>query len=318
MKQPPAKLLAHSVNAVTGQEIISFELFMWKPVVGELARHRMLSLSVGSSRAVPLAAMRQNIHNQPFLPEAWGANRGGMQSTEVLDEQAGLLCEKTWKQAMEAALQAHMLLETYGLHKQYANRLIEPFMYVPVLVTATDTANLYRLRCHKDAQPEIRENIEAARELHHTSEPEVLQPGQWHTVYLSPEEKAELRKAEEYLSMRERLVFLLRCSAARAARVSYFWHDGSPCDVVKEQGIAKKLMGSQPFHASPFEHQAVATELQNYFYNPAEGKPLKSWEVLRAKQQGNFRGGWLQHRGLVETDVEPYCTFAEEPQEALV
>lgn len=316
MQQPPAKIVAHSINAQTGQQIISFELFMWKPVVGELARHRMLSLSVGSSRAVPLAKMRQNIHDAPFLPKKWGANKSGMQSTDGLDPVTGAQCELIWKKAMEAALHSHMLMEGLGLHKQYTNRLIEPFMHVPVLVTATDVTNLYRLRCHPDAQPEIRENIEAARELHSKSEPEVLLPGQWHVVYLSEVEKELLRsyESEGTAEHAEAVVKLLRFSAARAARVSYFWHNGDPCDQDKELAIAKKLMGAEPFHASPFEHQAVAYEPgvfpghsgMSHLEVLRQGEHIKN---LRERQQGNFRNGWLQHRGLIESQVEPYCVW---------
>ena len=42
-----------------------------------------------------------------------------------------------------------------GLHKQIANRPLEPWFHITVLVTATEWDNFYGLRAHKDAQPEF-------------------------------------------------------------------------------------------------------------------------------------------------------------------
>ena len=53
-------------------------------------------------------------------------------------------------------LLVHWLLEKVGLHKQLTNRLLEPWMWVTVIVSSTQWNNFYALRCHKDAQPEIR------------------------------------------------------------------------------------------------------------------------------------------------------------------
>ena len=49
------------------------------------------------------------------------------------------------------------------MHKQVANRLLEPFMWHTVIVTATEWDNFWNLRCHPDAQPEIRLVAEAMR-----------------------------------------------------------------------------------------------------------------------------------------------------------
>jgi thymidylate synthase ThyX len=39
-----------------------------------------------------------------------------------------------------------------GVHKQLANRLLEPFMWHTVILTATEWSNFFALRAHKDAQ----------------------------------------------------------------------------------------------------------------------------------------------------------------------
>ena len=53
--------------------------------------------------------------------------------------------------------------EWLNVHKQVANRLLEPFMWHTVIVTATEWDNFFNLRCHPDAQPEIRLVAESMR-----------------------------------------------------------------------------------------------------------------------------------------------------------
>ncbi|MGF3919727.1 hypothetical protein, partial [Staphylococcus aureus] len=70
-------------------------------------------------------------------------------------------------------------------------------------------------------------------------------------------------------------------SAARCARVSYLTHDGQNPLLAKDLELYRRLVESRPLHASPLEHQAIATAF-NY---PSQ----------------NLTGGWMQHRTLLET-----------------
>ena len=47
------------------------------------------------------------------------------------------------------------------LHKQLVNRLLEPFAWITVIITATEWANFFTQRCHPDAQPEIKHIAES-------------------------------------------------------------------------------------------------------------------------------------------------------------
>ena len=54
------------------------------------------------------------------------------------------------------------------------------------------------------------------------------------------------------LSLDEAIV----CSAARCARSSYANHDNSTTTYENDTKLADRLVGSNPMHLSPFEHQA--------------------------------------------------------------
>ena len=47
-------------------------------------------------------------------------------------------------------------LRTTGVHKQIVNRVLEPWMWTSVIVSSTTYDNFFTLRCHPDAQPEIK------------------------------------------------------------------------------------------------------------------------------------------------------------------
>ena len=58
--------------------------------------------------------------------------------------------QATWTNAAQMAANYAEELLQFGAHKQIVNRLLEPFTYIDVLVTATDYANWFALRDHPD------------------------------------------------------------------------------------------------------------------------------------------------------------------------
>ncbi len=152
-----------------------------------------------------------------------------------------------------------------GLHKQVSNRLLEPFMWHYVIVTATEWENFYQQRCNPAAQPEIRAVAEAMREAMENSTPHPVDYGDWHAPYVSAEDDVH---GED----------MLKVSAARCARVSYLTHDGKR-DLSKDIELYDRLTAATPMHASPLEHVA---------------RPQRPDEDVR----GNLRG-WRQLRHQV-------------------
>ena len=88
-------------------------------------------------------------------------------------------------QARDNAIKIAKAFDEAGYHKQVVNRLLEPFAHINVLITATDWDNFFELRDHKDAQPEIQALAKAIKAAFEGSEPELLQPGQWHLPFVT-------------------------------------------------------------------------------------------------------------------------------------
>lgn len=256
-----AKIILDSISE-EGHRLTTFQLCYPRFIHGELMTHRVFSRNAMSSRAIPVAKMIRQVRECPAKPVHWGANQPGMQATsEVPVASAEHLWEKGAKLAAAVAEQMVRL----GLHKQVANRILEPYQWMRTLVTATEWDNFYELRAHPDAQPEFQKLAVMMLEAQEAGTPKLLQPGQWHLPYVDEEDSPhDLRKV----------------SAARCARVSYLLHDGLAPNPEKDLGLFDRLASSRPLHASPLEHQATPGNTDT----------------------GNFVG-WTQFRKLWEKEV---------------
>jgi hypothetical protein len=199
------------------------------------------------------------------MPVFWGSNKPGMQAGDELPADEIEKCKTTWLALRDQATVAAEHLIYLGLHKQIANRILEPWSHINVIVSATDWDNFYELRCHPDAQPEMRALADAMRLAEAQSTPQFLEPGQWHLPYVR---ESDLPNHPDVLKA---------ISVARCARVSYLTHDGKETTPFEDLKLAERLLGAQPIHASPAEHQA--TPLENFT-------------------------GWLQHRKQLEQELK--------------
>lgn len=254
-----------------GARITTMQLAYPRFIHSEFMTHRVFSRSASSSRAIPVAKMLEQVASDPAMPVHWGANRPGMQAREQLQAEKLQAAKQVWLQAAKTAAEHAKQLSELGLHKQVANRILEPFQRMHTVVTSTDWSNFFALRCHPDAQPEIQKLACMMRDALKESEPILTKLGQWHLPYITKEEQEELKHSK---------VDLRKVSAARCARVSYRKHDGSKAEIEDDLLLFEKLAGSDPMHASPLEHQAAP------MHNP-----------LSASR--NFRG-WLQFREVFE------------------
>jgi hypothetical protein len=274
-----ASIVADSV-APDGTRLTSFQLRYHRFVHSELLTHRAFSRNSSSSRAIPVEKMVQWVKDDPAIPVEWGRNQKGMQAAELLSPAEAAEAELIWLQARDSAIAFTEKLLALGVHKQIANRILEPWHHIAVVLTATQFANWFALRNHKMAQPEIRELAKAMELDYRTSTPQKLANDQWHLPYVSAEERAQ-----------HPVEILIKASVARCARVSYMNHDGTAPVLANDIALHDRLAVAVPLHASPAEHQAT---------------PLS---VANPKLCGNFGRGWVQYRKMLPNecvDVLPW------------
>lgn len=257
----------------------------------EFMTHRVFSRNARSSRAVPMSRLSAE---DIYVPQ-FAHNQSGMQAAKPLSEEWQAEAAREWiLHAQSAARLAYLLggKDGYNIHKQWVNRLLEPFGYIDVLVTSTEWSNFFALRLDGAAQPEMQMLAQAMKQALDNSLPKVLHPGEWHLPYIRREDwnayPQDLIEGGDGYSYDQALEALQKISVARCARLSYEPFDGSQSwNHQKEIERYDKLMGSNPKHASPAEHQATPDE---EFVN-AEG-----W--VHQYEHGNFYG-WRQFRKMI-------------------
>lgn len=300
-----AKILLDSISNY-GRRLTTWELTYPRMVHAELMTHRLFSRNSASSRAIPNEKLRQRVKDDPALPVWWGKNQSGMQAREELSDEpdrSGASCihfghdtmcaacvfspreaaKRRWLAARDLMLKASEELAKIGLHKQLCNRLIEPWMFITVIVSATSFDNWFHLRDHKDAQPEIAWVAREMHRLYRESEPRLLKTGMWHLPLVDDTDWAEEVEGERLDPARSAIERLKKVSTGRVARVSYLTHDGRR-DREEDIGLHDKLLAGaatgDPLHMSPFEHVAQCLADPN-------------------EQSGNFRG-WRQYRKMIK------------------
>lgn len=276
-----ANIIADSISA-EGIRITTMQLRYPRFIHAEFMTHRDFSRNASSSRAIPVKRMIEDLRRDPAMPVFWGSNKPGMQAGPELTGDDLLDAKHTWLIGMEEGIRTAEGLMEIGLHKQIANRILEPWAHINVLVTSTNWENFFALRRHEDAQPEIKVLADAMHYAMSESRPTLLHPGEWHMPYVARYE----REATD-----NDYVLLRKLSAARCARVSYLTHDGKACTHQEDLELFSRLMGGEPLHASPAEHQASPDDYQTITKNGA--KVTKRWR--NKKLHGNFTG-WIQFR----------------------
>lgn len=294
-----SKIIAGSVSEM-GIKITTFELIYPRFIHAELMTHRVFSRNAASSRAIPTSKLVEIVRNNPVTPIFVGSNQPGMQA-EKESEHKEIFLEK-WVELARYVADYVDELNKLNIHKQTINRLLEPFLPIKTLVTATDWENWFLLRDSEYAQPEIRELARSMKEEMEKYEYKEVNAPNWHLPYITEEDKAYVKENYEdhYVEV---LAFL---SASRCARVSYSLIPVSKKSI--EDEIQKGIMLYKNKHMSPFEHQATPwlnTYQLRKFYSENNMVDVVKWLTTpdslapRWLDTRNFKG-WRQLRSFIE------------------
>lgn len=316
-----ARIVAKSVSAYSGQEIITWEYDAPKYLLGEINTHTIMVRNAQSSRAVPVKRVIEQIHTNPVTPIHWGKNQAGMVAEEendapvVLSEPDFMFeCpidvsyskEGAWEAWAQVNADFAEAFAAAGYHKQVVNRPLEAFTFVRGVITATEIDNFFHLRYHKDADPFMQELAKCMWEAYEQAEAEVLYEGEWHTPYVEHFRASDGDAFLEY--HHERLGIpvaqALKISAAACGQVSYRKLDTSEETVER---VWNNLMGGDTIHASVTGHQATPMKEP---YNEHWHTDGVKWQdgITHVDKEGNFWSAqfkhWIMHRKTIPGE---YC-----------
>lgn len=278
-------------------------------ILSEMNTHRVFSRNSASSRARSLKTTIKQVLEDPYIP-LFTENAKGMQGPYITDEDQLTKAKEEWLDARNATVRhalrmllghkmdrayydPYELLDMYydkyygkeyegsripNVHKQTANRLLEPFMWHEMLITSSYWRNFFNLRMDEAAQPEIQAIATLMYEAMHESRPDIFP------------EHIPFVKREHHASQRA-LLHDLRKSAAECARISYVDRstagnkDGS-------EDLAMRLLSKG--HMSPFEHQAIDPDIYKTLV------PGGEFTLATMGLHGNLDPCWVQARHIFE------------------
>lgn len=293
-----AKVICDSTTE-WGDRLTTLEVTFHRYILSEFNTVRQFSRSSASSRAIPVAKQIKKVKESPALPVEYKYNQPGMQAAELMSEGDRLIAEGAILKLRDYAVETADLLahigplddkgNPLGLHKQWANRYLEPFMWHTVIVASTYWENTFRQRISPLAQPEFDRVAKEMKRALDESTPRLLREGEWNLPYIQDEEREEFAIED-----------LVKISTGRCARVSYLNHDGKR-DIEADLKLYDRLEnpGDGPAHAAPLEFVATPSfrnrqEVELLDFN---GDP--TGDSLLLPKLGNFLGfEQLRHRVL--------------------
>ncbi len=258
-------------------------LTMPRSILAEFNTHCALNRNAQSSRARPVRLMIEDVLNNPFIP-VFRANGKGMQGYEEVPQDDPV---SWWLGLRDEAVKTANKMLDHNVHKQYVNRLLEPWMFVQVQATGTEWSNFFAQRCHEAAEPSMHDMAHKLLENYLDSTPQIApivydpsghQLGRWHLPWVSQEEMDENWGVFPYKAVTEHLrnklgwstdsvvnrypierwatSFWPDVSTGRSARISYKPFESDKSDILEDIRLAVEMSTNNPGHWSPFTHPA--------------------------------------------------------------
>lgn len=267
------KIAADSL-APCGARLTTYIVSYPRAIHSEIMTHRILSKSSASSRAIPTEKLIQRVLDDPWIPDYIGKNQKGMQAGDELSDVARRNAVEEWLRCRDRAVDSARFLAETGVHKQVVNRLLEPWMWITVIISGTEWDNFFGLRTHEEAEPHFQHIARMMRDARDASEPKKLAAGAWHLPLIFDEDRKDkdsfLRWGYDNSEIapdpiKELITkILVKVSVGRCARVSYLNHEGKR-DLQADIDLHDRLMVQRPLHAAPAEHVAQAMDWPSWF-----------------------------------------------------
>ena len=270
-------------------------------ILPEVNTHRVFSRNSASSRARSIRDTITQVMEDPYIP-IFTRNQKGM-SGEKLSGEAYESAKRYWLHSRNEAVKGALSLlvgagyngsikfwrewiDTYyeaiyntekstpmipNVHKQNVNRLLEPFMWHEAIITSSYWDNFFDLRLSPQAQPEIQVLARKMKKAIDDSEPV---RSSVHIPFV------DVKKGNLYSS--DEIGRMMMISAARCAKISYHnTEDQKQADDESLIAMATKLYRNG--HMSPFEHQAMATDIDPMFMSMLDfsGNLYPTWAQFR-------------------------------------
>lgn len=309
-------VMADTGTLHAGERLTTLVARFPRSILSEVNTHRVFSRNSASSRARSVRSTVDDVMSAPYVP-VFTRNQKGMSGSTIEDIEMLEQAREYWLRARDSAVAGlfRLLLGHYvagkddteiiddrdalmdlyydevynknesgapSIHKQDANRLLEPFMWHEAVISATEWQNFLDLRLDFEA---AHPSIVAMAVLVNTALAVSIPVRHWaHLPFVPLDEVPE--QPVPFAEIRP----LSMQSATEAARVSY--KDTVARARVENSALGERLL--EQSHLSPFEHVAFTADAYSSMELSDTNIPTYSDSLA-----GNFDIGWVQLRRVL-------------------
>lgn len=245
-----------------GRRLITLSCDYPRFIHPQVMTYGMIRKSTSSSRAIPVKRQLELAAEHAYIPDAFSKNQPGMAATEDLDEVAYAHARALVESHLNFTRSIVEKLAALGVHKQHANRYLEPYLMTRCMMTGAYEAFAHLIKQRKDAnqhgevQPEMYALANAMDEAIKASTSQIRN---FHIPYFEGDQP----------TLQDALYGI-----ARAARDSYMREDVSPEFLSRLQALWNEG------HLGPFEHVAF------FDYAPSIGPYVLPYAARKAVVTG--------------------------------
>jgi hypothetical protein len=221
-----------------GRRLITLSCDYPRFIHPQVMTYGMIRKSTSSSRAIPVKRQLELSAEHAYIPDSFSKNKSGMAATEELSDTDYAHARALVESHLNFTRNIVEKLADLGVHKQHANRYLEPYLMTRCMMTGAYEAfeHLIQQRKHANLHGEVQpEMYELACKMDEAIKASESQIRKFHVPYFDGEKPTY----EDALY-----------GIARAARDSYMREDVSPEFMSRLEALWNEG------HLGPFEHVA--------------------------------------------------------------
>jgi hypothetical protein len=269
-----------------GRRLITLSCDYPRFIHPQVMTYGMIRKSTSSSRAIPVKRQLELSAEHAYIPDAFSKNKSGMAATEELSDTDYAHARALVESHLNFTRNIVEKLADLGVHKQHANRYLEPYLMTRCMMTGAYEAfeHLIQQRKHANLHGEVQpEMYELACKMDEAIKASTPIERTWHVPYF---------EGGKYPTLEDALYGI-----ARAARDSYMRED------VSSEFLSRLESLWNEGHLGPFEHVAHFDEYE-YSAGPYVVAHATAAAARRGKMADSFlisdMAGWrtARHIGL--------------------
>lgn len=250
----------------------------------EFMKHKMFIKNIGNFKQDTILTTIESVEKDMSLLKNIGKKT---KKIEKIAHDLKFKVTQMWLNRAKKVENEAKKLINLGMHKQIANKILEPYVFNTILITGTQKSySDFFLLAEK--RQKIKEMQILANEIiliYKNNKPVLLPEGSWHLPYITQGD-LDIINFDDYNQCMD---ILCKISAVRCLKMNYFnFSSNSHFDIGLELDVYNKMIESFPVNISFTEHIAMSS-----ISNKQMESSFDSWIKYRDTLSGKFRKKYI-------------------------